>query len=34
MIVMVLIGVCIPFALVRETVGNLETFTEDVPGLA
>jgi hypothetical protein len=34
MIVMVLIGACIPFALGRETLGNLENFTEAVPGLA
>jgi putative MFS transporter len=34
MIVMVLIGACIPFALGRETVGNLETFTEALPELA
>ena len=34
MVIMVAIGACIPFALGRETVGNLETFTETVPGLA
>ena len=34
MIVMVLIGACIPFALGRETLGNLETFTEVLPELA
>jgi putative MFS transporter len=34
MIVMVLIGACIPFLLGRETLGNLETFTEAVPELA
>ncbi len=34
MIVMVLIGACIPFALGRETIGNLETFTEVLPELA
>ena len=32
--VMVLIGACIPFALGRETLGNLETFTEVLPELA
>ena len=31
MMAMVLIGACIPFALGRETVGNLETFTEALP---
>jgi hypothetical protein len=31
MIVMVAVGACIPFALGRETVGNLESFTERVP---
>jgi MFS family permease len=31
MVVMVLIGACIPFAFGRETVGNLETFTEALP---
>ena len=34
MIVMVLIGACIPFTLGRETLGNLETFTEVLPELA
>jgi MFS transporter, putative metabolite:H+ symporter len=34
MIVMVAIGACIPFALGRETVGNLESFTERVPQMA
>jgi MFS family permease len=34
MVVMVAIGACIPFALGRETVGNLETFTEALPGIA
>jgi MFS transporter, putative metabolite:H+ symporter len=34
MIIMVAIGACIPFALGRETVGNLEAFTEAVPELA
>ncbi|MGH7029365.1 MAG: MFS transporter, partial [Stellaceae bacterium] len=34
MIVMVLIGACIPFALGKETLGNLETFTEVQPELA
>ena len=34
MIVMVVIGACIPFALGRETLGNLESFTEAVPELA
>ena len=34
MIVMVVVGACIPFALGRETVGNLETFTEALPELA
>jgi MFS family permease len=34
MLIMVAIGACIPFALGRETLGNLETFTEAVPGLA
>jgi MFS family permease len=34
MIVMVAIGASIPFALGRETVGNLETFTEALPELA
>jgi hypothetical protein len=34
MVVMVAIGACIPFALGRETVGNLETFTEVLPGIA
>ena len=29
-----LIGACIPFALGRETLGNLETFTEVLPELA
>ena len=31
MIVMVVIGACIPFALGRETVGNLKSFTERLP---
>jgi MFS transporter, putative metabolite:H+ symporter len=34
MIAMVLIGACIPFALGRETLGNLEAFTETVPQVA
>jgi hypothetical protein len=34
MVAMVLIGACIPFALGRETIGNLETFTEALPELA
>ena len=34
MVVMVLAGACIPFALGRETLGNLETFTEAQPELA
>ena len=34
MMVMVAIGACIPFALGRETLGNLETFTEVLPELA
>ena len=34
MVVMVLIGACIPFALGRETLGNLETFTEALPEFA
>jgi MFS family permease len=34
MIIMVAIGACIPFALGRETLGNLEAFTEAVPELA
>jgi MFS family permease len=34
MVVMVLVGACIPFALGRETLGNLETFTEALPELA
>jgi MFS family permease len=34
MMVMVLIGACIPLALGRETLGNLETFTEALPELA
>jgi MFS family permease len=34
MMAMVLIGACIPFALGRETLGNLETFTEALPQLA
>ena len=34
MLVMVAIGACIPFALGRETLGNLETFTEALPGIA
>ncbi|MBV8120832.1 MAG: MFS transporter [Alphaproteobacteria bacterium] len=34
MLVMVVFGACIPFALGRETLGNLETFTEAVPELA
>jgi hypothetical protein len=34
MLIMVAIGACIPFALGRETLGNLETFTEAAPGLA
>jgi MFS family permease len=31
MIIMVVIGACVPFALGRETVGNLENLTEAVP---
>ncbi len=31
MIVMVLIGACIPFTLGRETLGQLESFTEVLP---
>jgi hypothetical protein len=34
MLVMVGIGACIPFALGRETVGNLETFTEGLASSA
>jgi MFS transporter, putative metabolite:H+ symporter len=34
MMVMVLIGAFIPFGLGRETLGNLETFTEALPELA
>jgi hypothetical protein len=34
MVVMVLIGACIPLAFGRETLGNLETFTEALPELA
>ena len=34
MIVMVLIGACIPFTLGRETLGQLESFTEVLPKLA
>lgn len=34
MIGMVLIGAGIPFAFGRETLGNLETFTEAIPELA
>ncbi|MGH7046293.1 MAG: MFS transporter [Stellaceae bacterium] len=34
MIIAVLIGACVPFALGRETLGNLETFTEVLPELA
>ena len=33
MVVMVAIGACIPFTLGRETLGNLETFTEALPEL-
>jgi MFS family permease len=33
MIAMVLIGACVPFALGRETLGNLESFTEAMPQL-
>jgi|GEM_PF-387093 MFS family permease len=34
MIAMVTIGACIPFALGRETLGNLESFTETEPATA
>jgi MFS transporter, putative metabolite:H+ symporter len=34
MVAMVLIGACIPLAFGRETLGNLESFTEVVPQLA
>lgn len=34
MVVMVLIGACLPLAFGRETLGNLETFTEALPELA
>ena len=34
MVVVVALGACIPLAFGRETLGNLETFTETVPELA
>ncbi len=34
MVVVVAVGACIPMVFGRETVGNLETFTEALPELA
>ncbi|MGH7086068.1 MAG: hypothetical protein ACREFN_13870, partial [Acetobacteraceae bacterium] len=34
MLIVVIIGACIPKIFGRETLGNLESFTEAVPGIA